>query len=715
MKLKNIILLLLLLTFNLINCAPANIFISEKRIDELASWFATGMAEYEKDYKKTVAAQQANVNLNSYTQTEANMKLLVDIYNYEMKPQNSNSTSSVKVLTHSAALKNNTPPKVDTLNDLRNNENALVNWVSTIYQHKWGKSLQNFKPLIGNILKREKENINDYVLYHGHSLSLSLNFDLFRELDSFIFYAPKIFNSENITNLKPKESVIRYLKNSNPKYTNADEFVKAWQPSWNDQTPELSELLLSTNLGLFQNMVNSGSNTFYYFVTSLSLLGANHTTWIDKVFKDWNFEPKYKKDLNDLYKNFIKSDSGNLLQIFIPKPLLNKLVYTSQVGGIPYNQYGNSLNTLISNPNATTADVFDFYRKAKFPQGSALYKFNSLQFRILLIPEFFDFNNDIKIFKYTNSELDGEFGPDYKKGLRNIVAKMMINYILKNQSEILKGTDLQLKQIFYEIAQWADLSAAQQAQIDKDKADNIQKIKDKEKTDKAKEAKEKIQKEKITKQYDLGWKYYNNAEYLKAIQPLKETAEQNLDIPKKSDACWALACIYGYGLGVSKDLNLAKQYATTAVNSGATWTQTILDYINTEIKNEKAAKEKIAKDKAAQDKAAKDKAAAAAKAKALLAAKAKQFKTTSDLLTQQANIIWQFKVAQASKKALLVKKLAPQVNKLKKDLVTVPVNIKNAQGQTPLMLDPRRAPIVYGLEKKKAKVTVNAKDAKGKT
>ncbi|MDR3646009.1 MAG: hypothetical protein P4L22_00525, partial [Candidatus Babeliales bacterium] len=135
---------------------------------------------------------------------------------------------------------------------------------------------------------------------------------------------------------------------------------------------------------------------------------------------------------------------------------------------------------------------------------------------------------------------------------------------------------------------------------------------------------------------------------------------------------------------------------------------------------DKAAADKIAADKATADKLSKDKSD---KEKAVIdklftdkaSAKAKQFKTTSDLLTQQANIIWQFKVAQATKKVLLVKKLTPQVNKLKKDLVTVPVNIKNTQGQTPLMLDPRRAAIVYGLEKKKAKITVNAKDSKGKS
>ncbi|MDR3646657.1 MAG: hypothetical protein P4L22_03895 [Candidatus Babeliales bacterium] len=722
---KNII-FALLFAFNLINGAPAPIAISEKRINELSEWFAGGMSEYQKDYDKANPVIKAPLDANRYTQTEADMKYLFD----------SNKSSFLPSFFNSI-------PKITSLAGFRSQEDKLIQWVLQLEEKKLSLKLQpNIAILTKNILNKERENSNDYVFYHAHNLQYGLIFDLYREIENFLTHGISIFNSEKYDKdkLDTNKIQLRAASGINFPYKNINEFIEYWEKyftssTWNDDaTPELRKNIISTNLALFGNSANWGESSFYYFITSTSI--ASSAGLLDNIFTTWGFDNKYKTELNKLYENFMTTNTGHLLQVFIPAHLVDQYAFATHAFATPYRykitntfvqKYSGALNL---SRHSDIKSILDLYRSGNFPIGS----FDSIQARVVLMPSFFNPTNGIKMFRYTTSGLELEYGGDYRKGLRIIVAKMMINYILKKQADILNGNDLQLKQIFYEILQWADLSAAQQAQIDKDKADNLQKLKDKDKTDKenkekadkaakAKEAKDKAdkekadkEKEKITKQYDLGWKYFVNGNYLKAIQPLKESADQNLDISKKSSASDALATIYAYGLtGVNKNLNLAKQYATTAVNSGATWAQTTLDYINTEIKNEKAAKEKLAKEKAALVKAAQDKAAAAAKAKALLAAKAKQFKTTTDLLTKQANIIWQFKVAQASKKALLVKKLAPQVNKLKKDLVTVPVNIKNAQGQTPLMLDPRRAPIVYGLEKKKAKVTVNAKDAKGKS
>ncbi|MDR3646959.1 MAG: hypothetical protein P4L22_05470 [Candidatus Babeliales bacterium] len=104
-----------------------------------------------------------------------------------------------------------------------------------------------------------------------------------------------------------------------------------------------------------------------------------------------------------------------------------------------------------------------------------------------------------------------------------------------------------------------------------------------------------------------------------------------------------------------------------------------------------------------------------AKIKAIQLAKAKQFKATSDMLAKQANTLLQFKIAQTTKNDAKIKKLTPIVNKIKKDLITARVNIKNPQGQTPMMLNPRLIFILYGLAKTKAQNTANARDNKGQT
>ena len=90
--------------------------LSKQRIDELANWFASGMAEHEKEYKKA----EPNALPNGYTQTEANMKLLADNYRSPYR-----------------SLYGNPKPVIKTLNDLRNNEDQLINWVLNIYKNQY--------------------------------------------------------------------------------------------------------------------------------------------------------------------------------------------------------------------------------------------------------------------------------------------------------------------------------------------------------------------------------------------------------------------------------------------------------------------------------------------------------------------------------------------------------------------------------------------------
>ncbi|MDR3646957.1 MAG: hypothetical protein P4L22_05460 [Candidatus Babeliales bacterium] len=592
--------LISLFLFNSINGVSVPLAVSQARINDLANWFSTGMENYEKEYEKDHPTKKTPLP-NSFTQSEADMKYI----------SNYNKQGSFK-----------------TVQQLRKNEDKLIAWILKKFPQTPNVNLKFVK----KILNKERDHSNDYVFYHAHNIQYGLIFDLYREIENFLEHASSIFNSEPYDKNKFSSTKVQLRQTSAIQFPfkNIDGFINHWDNYyakqntnyWNDDgEPKLRSNMISTNVGLFGNLENFGECTFYYFLASMSIASSHGL--LDNIFKNWKFNPKYKKELEILYENFMKSDTGHLLQIFIPANSVNKYAFASHAFGTPYKtKLTNSfkpktINGINFSRHTDIKSILDLYKSGKFPVPA----FDSLQARVVSMPEFFAPNNGIKIFRYTTSGIELEYGGDYKKGLRAIVARMMISNILQKQAAIQKNNDdLQLKQVFYDIAEWSDLaSPAEKNYFAKEKIANTNKLEAKSKAEKEKDAKDKL------------------AE-LKAV---KENAA------------------------------------------------------------------KLAKDKASKQKAN--------KAKALLALQAKQFKTTSDMLTKQANIIWQFKVAKASKKALLVKKLAPQVNKLKKDLVTVPVNIKNAQGQTPLMLDPRRAPIVYGLEKKKAKITVNAKDAKGKT
>ncbi|MDR3646159.1 MAG: hypothetical protein P4L22_01310 [Candidatus Babeliales bacterium] len=454
-------------TFNPINCFT----ISEQRIDELSNWFASGMKEYEKDYEKK-AARHKNVDLNSYTQSEANIKLLADTYNVKMKSKNINSF-----------LLKNPPPNITTPQDFRQNEDNIILWVLKLYENNLiKKPLEHFLPLVKQILNKERTNASDSVFYHAYQSEFGLVFDIYREIENFLLHAAQIFNSEkHETNMSSKVH-FRDISTLKFPYKNINNFINYWEEyflrkksnKWDDSgEKELKDNVLSVNLSLFGNAYRSDENSFDFFVNSKSM-AASPQGLLDNLFYKWNFNIKYKQELITLYNNFMKTESGHLTQIFIPLNLVDQYAYASHDWGTPLRfKITDSFNEKnISGFNLSRhtdiKSIIEFYKK---PNSYLLHNLlDQLQARIVLMPSFFDPENNIRIIRYTTSGIEKEFGNDYKKALRQIIGKMILSYIITNQQIIINGNDTSLKMILYTISEWAaNFSHGEKEQHEKEK------------------------------------------------------------------------------------------------------------------------------------------------------------------------------------------------------------------------------------------------------
>ena len=472
-KVQKIVLLLIIVCFWY---QRARSEITKQRLDELATWFADGMQAYEKAQPKQATPAPRP---DRFTQSEAHMRFVAQ-----------NAQELFPLWTN--LVETNPPPLVTTLQDLRKNEDKLIEWMLSITVWPGPPlSLKQYAPLMKKILTKEREFSSDYVFYHGYKRELGLVFDLYREINNFLLYAANIFGSKKNQPVSKKVIIrdIKYQPLAFP-YKNINDFIDHWENffvkksataplttretnEWNDHLDELRSSMIATNIALFgQTKAGYKESSLYFFIMSQNVLPVD---FLADIFKQWNFEEKYKNELEELYSNFMSGDTGHLVQIFIPADKVDQYAYICTAYGTPIRfkisdtfkekfieDHGAKINL---SRHMDIKSVLDVYKNRPENIKSPLYKSHfgdyykdadNLQARLVLAPSFFDPNNGIKIFRYTTADLEKEFGADYKKGLRTIVGKMMIEHILQQQKDIEKSDDVTMKNILKAIMQWRE-------------------------------------------------------------------------------------------------------------------------------------------------------------------------------------------------------------------------------------------------------------------
>lgn len=266
-------------------------------------------------------------------------------------------------------------------------------------------TLMHHKDLIKAILENEKKYFDThYVFYHGMSNYWYVIQDITKQL----------YNIKNPTK-KIHDDFQLFRVFGNPvydKYPTVNKFLDHIinsQTEVNDHYTESAQFLLSVNLSLFGNTGKKTESSFYYFIAN-----AGATTVLPKSeivkstlrslgFSDSDANVKKIESLPSLIQN-----KGGLVQIFIPKKMVNNYAYLARNYGRPYgspealgiffdrtqkqNRLPNFWKLLESKPKAalgnckeTISSMLDKYQK--MDAGSFIPNFDELQARIIISNE----------------------------------------------------------------------------------------------------------------------------------------------------------------------------------------------------------------------------------------------------------------------------------------------------------------------------------------
>lgn len=221
-----------------------------------------------------------------------------------------------------------------------------------------------------------------------------------------------------------------------------------------DHDPRIRNVLLSVNLSLFGNTGDLGESTISYFSEGTSInspYGRNPRPFVAGILADLGLivDPEFIDELAALYEKYLVSDTGSLLQIFIPKDKVNTYVYLSLPYGVPLNCkalggnslwkdclfYTQELKESITLKDAQgkviqsyspqeidTRTYLDIYRN--HPTAIPVDVMDRVQGRILLTDDFLlNPSSGVKIYRYMT--INAKKLEDYKRKLRSIVTRMM--------------------------------------------------------------------------------------------------------------------------------------------------------------------------------------------------------------------------------------------------------------------------------------------------
>jgi hypothetical protein len=278
------------------------------------------------------------------------------------------------------------------------------------------------------ILPREKEFSSDYyVFYHAQKVEFSILYDLER-------YLSELFTEKTTEDFE-------FLRPESDYYAcggTADDFLKKHNYRINNRTPDMKKILLSVNLS-FPGDLTYHSSSLYYYLRSKSSKAP--LLWVSTENAITSFYPTIRDDnggkellssiksqIYDLENEFLEQrlygqlEYGNVLQIFIPKHLVDQCVYFSKRGGSPRklsikeSLYQQLKKTVVGQRFQKASTVLDSLNNNSESLCSEL---TGLQARILLHKDLFnDLNSGIKIFRY--NQIPQGLSESYQSTLKSI-------------------------------------------------------------------------------------------------------------------------------------------------------------------------------------------------------------------------------------------------------------------------------------------------------
>lgn len=175
------------------------------------------------------------------------------------------------------------------------------------------------------IVREERLKKTHYAFYHAAPSSTAVLSDLYTQL---------YFNQH--PNEKPADDdTFRFLRFQGEKKDMTSQEFLADAMSKNglvDDSGKLAAYLLSVNLSLFGNVGSKTESTWYWFLNSGR--SAPSEKLCKAILDNFGLSHKYVKEIMAL-DDLLSSKESTLLQIFIPKEIVDDLVYLAWIRGIP--------------------------------------------------------------------------------------------------------------------------------------------------------------------------------------------------------------------------------------------------------------------------------------------------------------------------------------------------------------------------------------------
>lgn len=264
---------------------------------------------------------------------------------------------------------------------------------------RWQYELEDHASLINQIISREKEYASThYIFYHGHSGDLRVAQDMLKEL--FILFNLPVHACNNFVFLRnwtkgcPQPDIATFFEYVKQNHYGTDRI--------HDHSQDFRPFLLSVSPCLFSNRYDCGECTFTYFTQNWCHTSVCHI--IDELADAFGFyNPYIDRQLDACLKKFT---GGQLLQICIPKDIVDTYVYASHPYGVP-------------RPLPISNHLEQFIAQTLSPD-----EMDRLQARILITPAILDPKNDIHIHRYQLS-LTPEEEAVYEEEIKQLVHELV--------------------------------------------------------------------------------------------------------------------------------------------------------------------------------------------------------------------------------------------------------------------------------------------------
>lgn len=230
-------------------------------------------------------------------------------------------------------LSKNDPTKQFSQSQLLINYHDIVNKIK-----QTANAAYKNRTIINQIFDREQKLSDDYYVFYTAMPYMRLFQDV-----TYILHKNLKESSESLEN---KEFIfLRYDLDDSiyKKYENVSDFLKYEINKYcivDDRiSNSIKTLLLSTNVSLFGNIDLVGESTWGFFL-SLQTWAALNKIYLETIFEEFGIPVNYADYLIS-HAELLKDAQGNippdLIQIFIPKNMADKVSYISLSRGIPFD------------------------------------------------------------------------------------------------------------------------------------------------------------------------------------------------------------------------------------------------------------------------------------------------------------------------------------------------------------------------------------------